>query len=73
MILDFHNNWRPMAILAFITVLNVSLIISVLTSAAGSLSFIFDHFQLAALVGLELAAVILAYLVGKHSKVIAAL
>jgi hypothetical protein len=64
--LDFHNNKGPMTVLTLITVLNISLVISFLTAHIGGARFDITGIGLYALVGLELAGVIVAYLVSKR-------
>lgn len=64
--LDFHNNKGPMTVLTLITVLNISLVISFLTAHIGGATFDITGIGLYALVGLELAGVIVAYLVSKR-------
>lgn len=71
--LDFRNNRGPMTALTLITALNVGLIISFLTANIGGTGFVLSGIQLNVLVGLELAGVILAYVVSKRRNTIVAL
>jgi len=64
--LGFHNNKVPMTILTLITLLNISLVISFLTANINGTGFDFLGIGLYILVGLELAGVIVAYLVSKR-------
>ena len=64
--LDFDNNQGPMAVLTFITALNVVLMISFLSVSIGGTGFVFTGIQFNVLVGLELAGVIFAYVVRKR-------
>ena len=64
--LGFHNINVPMTILTLITLLNISLVISFLTANINGTGFDFLGIGLYILVGLELAGVIVAYLVSKR-------
>jgi uncharacterized membrane protein YuzA (DUF378 family) len=64
--LDFHNNRVPMTVLTLITALNVGLVINFLTANIGGTGFVLNGIQLYVLVGLELAGVIVAYVVSKR-------
>ena len=64
--LDFHNNRGPMTALTLITALNVGLIISFLTANIGGTGFVLNGIPIYVLAGLELAGVIVAYVVSKH-------
>ena len=68
--LDFHNNKVPMTVLTFITILNISLIIRFLTAHIGGAGFDITGIGLYVLVGLELAGVIVAYLVSRRRNTI---
>jgi hypothetical protein len=64
--LDFHNNRVPMTVLILITVLNVGLVINFLTANIGAAGFVLNGIQIYVLAGLELAGVIVAYVVSKR-------
>jgi hypothetical protein len=64
--LDFHDNKGPMATLILITVLNISLVISFLTANIAGAGFYPNGIGLYAFVALELAGVIVAYLICKR-------
>jgi hypothetical protein len=64
--LDFHNNRVPMTVLTLITALNVGLVINFLTANIGAAGFVLNGIQIYVLAGLELAGVIVAYVVSKR-------
>lgn len=64
--LDFDNNRGPMAILTLVTVLNIGLVISFLAAYIGGVGLVLNSIHVYALVGLELAGVIFAYVVSKR-------
>jgi hypothetical protein len=63
---DLYNNKMPLAILMLITVLNVSIVISLLIAQVGGSGFGLSSIQIYFLVGLELAVVIFACVIGKR-------
>ena len=64
--LDFHNNRMSMTVLTLITVLNVGLVINFLTANIGGAGFVLNGIPIYVLAGLELAGVIVAYVVSKR-------
>ena len=63
---DFHNNRIPMTVLMLITILNAGLAINFLIASIGSTGFGLHGIQIHVLAGLELAVVIVAYVVSKR-------
>jgi hypothetical protein len=63
---DSLDNWMPLATLMLITVLNVGIVISLLIAQVGGSRFGLNSIQVYVLVGLELAVVISAYVIGKR-------
>jgi hypothetical protein len=63
---DFHHNRMPMTVLMLTTMLNAGLVINFLNGSIGSTGFVLNSIQIYALAGLELAGVIIAYVIGKR-------
>jgi hypothetical protein len=63
---DFHNNRMPMTVLMLITLLNAGLAINFFIASIDGTGFVFNGIQIYVLAGLELAGVIVAYVVNKR-------
>ena len=63
---DVHNNQMPMAVLTLITTLNIALVINFLIANTGASGFVLSGTQIYTLAGLELAGVIVAYVIGNR-------
>jgi hypothetical protein len=63
---EYRNNLMPAAVLLLITLLNINLVINFLTANIGDTVFVLNSIRLYVLVGLELAVVIVAYVVSKR-------
>ena len=68
--LDLHNNRVPLTVLMLITALNVGLVINFLIAHIGGAGFVLNGIQIYVLAGLELAVVIVAYVVSKRRNTI---
>jgi hypothetical protein len=67
---EYRNNLMPAAVLLSITLLNISLVINFLTANIVDTVFVLNSIRLYVLVGLELAVVIVAYVVSKRRNTI---